>query len=151
VPSRSASTSATRRDLPTPAGPNTVASWHERDLAAFPANRRSTVRSSTRPTMGRSSRLVRPGATGLTVSSRQAATGAPLPFSVSGSSGVTSTASRTSVQVPPASRISPGLAACWSRAATLTVSPRASAWATAGSPASTSPVLTPVRSSSVTP
>ena len=109
------------------------------------------VRSASRPTMGRSSRRTRPGATGLTLSSRHAPTGALLPFRVSGSSAVTSTASRTSAQVAWPSNTSPELATCSSRAATFTVSPSANAWAVAGSPASTSPVLTPVRNSSDTP
>ena len=42
-------------------------------------------------------------------------------------------------------RTSPGLAACSRRAATFTASPVTSVWPVAGSPATTSPVLIPVR------
>ena len=47
-------------------------------------------------------------------------------------------------------RIWPGAACCSSRAATLTASPVTSAWPPAGSPATTSPLLMPVRVASRT-
>ena len=74
--------------------------------------------------------------------SRNAGTGSRFPFSSSGSTGSTVTASRTSDSVSAPIRISPGGAACSSRAATLTASPVTSV---SPSPATTSPVFTPVR------
>ena len=47
--------------------------------------------------------------------------------------------------VPTPIRTSPGAAACSRRAATFTASPVTSAWPAAGSPATTSPVFTPIR------
>jgi hypothetical protein len=61
-------------------------------------------------------------------------------------SSSTVTASRASARVSGPKRISPGAAACCSRAATLTASPVASR---SSVPVTTSPVLTPMRSSSV--
>ena len=55
------------------------------------------------------------------------------------------TTSRKSVCVAFPSKVSPGTAACWRRIATVTAAPVANGWPEAASPASTSPVLMPVR------
>ena len=57
----------------------------------------------------------------------------------------TSMASRASWTVSSPSRILPGVAACSSRAATLTASPVTMACPTVGSPETTSPVCIPIR------
>ena len=82
-----------------------------------------------------------------TATRRNAGTGSRFPFNSSGSTASTITASRTSDSVAAPIRISPGGAACSSRAATLTASPVTSV---SPSPATTSPVLTPVRNESAT-
>jgi hypothetical protein len=79
---------------------------------------------------------------------RYAVSGRDLPLAATGRTGSATTASRTSRYVDSPSSVSPGAAACSSRAATLTASPVASA---SGSPATTSPVLTPIRLSIRTP
>ncbi len=71
-----------------------------------------------------------------------AATGSDFPFTRSGSMGKVVATSRTSRYVASPIRISPGAAASSSRAATLTASPTVKRF---GSPAITSPVVTPVR------
>ena len=82
----------------------------------------------------------------MTSSSRYASTGSDFPLSASGSTASTRTASRTSERVPAPIRISPGGAACSSRAATLTASPVTSV--SPSPPTTTSPVLMPSRASS---
>jgi len=71
-----------------------------------------------------------------------AGTGSALPLRTSGSTGSASTASRTSAIVGSPIRISPGCAACSSRAATFTASPVARRSAV---PVTTSPVVSPMR------
>ena len=61
-----------------------------------------------------------------TETSRYAGTGSAFPFSVSGSTGSATTASRTSASVASPISTSPGAAACSNRAATFTASPVAS-------------------------
>ncbi len=68
------------------------------------------------------------------------------PRSSCGSSN--SNAPRTAATVRSPTRISPGSAACSSRAATLTGSPETNELPTRGLPTTTSPVLTPIRSAS---
>ena len=110
------------------------------------AARRSSASSAARPTIGvsrrRALRRVRPLRTSV---SRYAGSGSDLPLSASGSTGSAETAPRTRRKVGSPSRISPAGAACSRRAATLTASPVTRAWRGA-SPATTSPVLTPIRS-----
>ena len=80
---------------------------------------------------------------------RTAGTGSVFPFAFTASIRSTVTASRTSANVSSPSRISPGDAACSSRAATFTASPVAIVWSPA--PTTTSPVFTPIRQASVIP
>src|SRR5918999_1568445 len=68
-----------------------------------------------------------------------------LPLSASEPTGSTRTASRTRRRVVSLRTISPASAVCSRRAATLTASPVTSIWPASGSPATTSPVLMPVR------
>ncbi len=80
-----------------------------------------------------------------------AGTGSALPFSSSGSTGSASTASRRSRYVVSPRSTWPGSACCSRRAATFTASPVTNAFPPPGSPATTSPVLTPMRTWIVTP
>ena len=73
----------------------------------------------------------------------------PLAATVAGSSS--SKAPRTAAAVRSPTRISPGSAACSSRAATLTASPVTNELPTRGCPTTTSPVFTPMRSESASP
>ena len=100
--------------------------------------------------MGESSRRATPATPVVTSISRNAGIGSDLPFITSGSTGSAATASRTRRIVSPPSRTEPGSAACSSRAATFTASPVTSV-CPCGSPATTSPVLTPIRAASETP
>ena len=84
-------------------------------------------------------------ASSITSRSRNASTGADFPFRSSGSTDETRTASRTRRRVCVPIRISPGDAACSSRAATFTASPTTNV--SSSLPATTSPVLTPIRTS----
>src|SRR5262245_897416 len=140
-----ATNSVTSRVLPSPASPITVATRHARCVAASSNARRRASNSSPRPTIGESRCRAKAGEPGVTPRSRNAGTASVLPFSASGSMGSTVTASRTRSRVTAPIRISPGSAACSRRAATLTVSPVTNDWPDEGSPAMTSPVLTPVR------
>ena len=146
-----ARSSFTSRDLPIPAAPMTLITRHSRSRTASSKAVCSRSSSSWRSTIGESSRLANAGAPERTPSSRHARTGCDVPFSSSGSRGSTSTASRTSWYVVSPIRISPALAAASSRCATATAEPVANACPSAGSPATTSPVLTPVRKRSSMP
>ncbi len=73
-------------------------------------------------------------------------TGSDFPFRTRGSTASTRTASRTSALVSAPMSVSPGAAACSSRAATLTASPVTSV--SPSPPTTTSPVFTPIRASS---
>ncbi len=136
--------SSTSRDFPTPAGPSSVKRYDERCDTTLSKSSRSRWSSRSRPTIGESRRRTRPADAESMSSSRYAATGALLPLS-SSSTASTCTASRTSCCVSCPIKISPGSAFCSSRAATLTASPVTSA---SPSPATTSPVLTPIRACS---
>ena len=72
--------------------------------------------------------------------------GACLPFSSSGGSGSASTRARTSRNVDSASRISPGSACCWSRAALFAASPATKLRSGTRPLPATVPVLIPSRS-----
>ena len=112
----------------------------------------SSRRSSRpRPTRGESSLRANPGAPATTASSRHAETGSAFPFKESGSRGSTSTAFLTRRCVASPIRISPGLPEDSSRCATTTASPVAKDCPSAASPATTSPVLMPVRTASSMP
>ena len=112
---------------------------------------RSASSSDARPTIGVSRRRATPRMPAPTSTRRNASTGSTLPFKTSGSTGSATTASRTRLIVGAPIRISPGAAACSRRAATLTASPVTSDRCAAASPATTSPVFTPVRDAIVTP
>ncbi len=149
-PSR-ARASSTSRDFPIPASPSTVTSLHERSATTSSNADRIDTSSRSRPTMGASSRRVCGSAPGIRVTSRWAETGSVFPRAGTGSTGSITTASRTSRYVASPISTSPGAAACSSRAATFTASPVTSAWPAEGSPAITSPVLTPIRGTISTP
>ena len=141
--------SATRRDLPAPAAATIFTSRAEPEVTAASSSPRRVASSSARPTSGEA-------ATGAADAARMpislnAGIGSDLPLSASGSTGSRSaTAStRSRVSGPISTSLVP--AACSSRAATLTASPVTSRWPAAGSPDTTSPVLTPVRFWRVTP
>ena len=137
--------SATRRDLPTPAGPRSVNSWQVLSATASSKARQRRWRSRSRPTSG-AARLRSIAAASSTIPRmRWASTGRDFPFSSSGSSSSAVTASRTSARVSAPIRISPLDAACSSRAATLTASPVTRV--SPSPPTTTSPVLIPIRAS----
>ncbi len=137
-------TSRARRVLPIPGGPKAVTSRGARSASAASNADRTRASSSRRPTSGASSLRSKAGAPSTTRTSRCAGTGSGFPFAATGSTGSTSTASRASWSVGSPRRISPGSAACSSRAATLTASPVTRA---SPAPATTWPVLTPIRAS----
>ena len=151
APNERAATSCARRVLPTPAAPKTVTSRHDCSSSAVRYAACRTSRSGPRPTRGESRRRKIRSAPARTSSRRQLLTGSLLPLSENDSSGPARTRSATSRCVSRPSRISPGCAACWRRAATLTASPVAIVCSVVGSPTTTSPVLIPIRSSSRTP
>ena len=111
----------------------------------------SRNRSLARPTSAARRRCGRPGARGLTLTSRNASTVARFPFSVSGAMASASTAWPTSATVSRPSSTSPAGAACSSRAATLTMSPLVYTPPSASAPVTASPVLTPILIASSTP
>ena len=150
-PSARATSSLARRDLPSPGTPRIVKSRHERSSstrASAPARRSSSV---ARPTNGPSSLRTTPVAARSTSLSRQASTGSLLPLRLSGSTGSASTAPATSRCVSRPIRTPPAPAAASSRFAVFTTSPVTIVEAAAASPATTSPVLIPIRISSSTP
>ena len=98
-----------------------------RSAVTFSSAARSPPSSSSRPASAESSRREKPGAR----LDRQQAVGrdsSALPLSSSGSTAVTCTASRTRRSVSSPIRISSSVAACSSRAATLTASPVTKPW-----------------------
>ena len=143
-PSARSRNSRTRRDLPIPAVPRMVNRYGVRSRTARSNACQSWESSFSRPTIGASGRRVNGSAPATTSSRRRAATGSLLPFAATDGTGSARTASRTKPNVESPSRISPGAAACSSRAAVLTASPTA---IVCPSPATTSPVFTPVRAS----
>ena len=143
VPIRETS-SATRRDLPTPGSPRMVARRAAPDATTSSNTCSRRSRCSARPVNGvAAGRAIGPKPP--TSSRRYAGTGSDFPFAWSGSIASTRTASRTRRKVGSPSSTSPGPAACSSRAATLTGSPVTNVSRLALSPATTSPVLTPIR------
>ncbi len=143
MPSTRSRKSCTSLDLPTPAGPIRVKIRQALRSTTWSNSARSRSRSRSRPINGLRRSLATPPALRSRTRSRDAATADDFPLS-SSSSGSTRTASRTSCSVSSPSRISPGPAACSSRAATLTASPVTSV---SPSPATTAPVFTPMRGS----
>ena len=112
----------------------------QRDSACARCQASASVASSAeRPTKREA--WLRTGASS-TDTSRYAGTGAAFPFSSRCSTVPTSTPAATRPSVSSPIRISPGAAACSSRAATFTASPVASRSAV---PVTTSPVFTPIR------
>ena len=99
--------------------------------------------------MGESRRRANPATPAVTSTRRNAASGSDLPLTSSGGTGSATTASRTRRRVSSPMRTVPGSAACSRRAATFTASPVTSV--SACSPATTSPVFTPIRAASETP
>ena len=144
---RSTRNSRASRDLPIPGGPTIV---HElrQPLASHRScsaslQRRELVAHGRRT--GASIGRVKAGASGEHLEQAVSRDRSALPFSVERlATASTRKASRTSGTVASPSRISPGPAACSSRAATLTASPGDERLARARP--TTSPVLTPMRS-----
>ena len=137
--------------LPTPASPSTVTSTGRTALDRAPyarlqplellARARRTADASPPTPRGRISESAR-------TSGRHAT---PSGFALRldrTSRSPNSNAPRTAATVRSPTRISPGSAACSSRAATLTASPLTNELPSRGRPATTSPVLTPMRSDS---
>ena len=145
APRRRRGTRATSRDLPIPAAPTTV---HElrHSLAPRLARMRLAEPASSRDAADerrvdpRARTRARPASTS---SRRNAATGSALPFSSSGATASTSTARGRAACVSPPIRISPGCGRL--------LQPRGDVDRVAGderlaaSPATTSPVLMPIR------
>ena len=104
--------------------------------------------SAVRPTRGAS--VLRGSASDVrsTSTSRWAVSLSGFPFAGRGGAAVVVTACWTTFDVSSPSRISPGCAACSIRFATLTASPVTKPWPDDESPATTSPVLMPIRISS---
>ena len=117
--------SRARRDLPTPAGAEDGDELAGAALDAPASNACSSVASSPLAADERRVEPARPArrAPASTSSSRQAATGSALPFSASGSDALGHDGVADEAVGRLAERISPGSAACSSRAATLTASP----------------------------
>ena len=138
--STAARNSAASRDLPTPGSPTTVTSSQRRSSSA---RCQASAERSQLASPADERRLV-PRARALRAP-RRAGRPAPAPPSPSARAArpARSRPRRcTSASVSSPIRISPGCAACSSRAATLTASPVASR---SSVPVTTSPVLTPIR------
>ncbi len=136
--------SCVRRDLPSPAAARTVTRRHLLSEIACSSSPARLASSRSRPKRGRPSGRRSPSPSRME-RTRYAGTGSGLPLSSSFPTGSTSTASRTSRYVDWPMRMPRGGAACSRRAATLTTSPVASRCPLVLSPATTSPVFTPVR------
>ena len=148
APSSPSRNSWARRDFPTPAAPSTVNSWHERFSSASPtrlagAAARAPGRPS-RPCERRDGGSRRYGHEPVSRDRCRLALQRRAARAASTIDRVARRAARVSAPI----RISPGRAACSSRAVTLTASPVASRSCV---PVTTSPVLTPIRSSSDVP
>ena len=115
-------------------------SWQERSRTRRANASRRPRQLAFRPTIGR--REAPLAARRAPPSRRIAGTGSAFPSARAADGSPTSTAARTSRSVASPIRISPGAAACSSRAATFTASPVASR---SSVPVTTSPVLTPIR------
>ena len=149
--SSSIASSRAIRDFPIPAVPRMVTMPQRRASNASRTSRRSASSSFVRLTSGASSRRAYPDASVSTSSRRKRATGSRLPFAEKRSRGPTLTASFTSGYVAVPIRIVPGSAACSSRLARFTASPVTNPSPDPWSPATTSPVLMPIRQASSTP
>ena len=138
--------SETSRLFPTPACPNTVTSWGERSRATRAAASRSKASSSSRP-ITRAEESARARLRGLASSALQTWTGSALPFARSSRWSPYEISLCVARIVRSPTSTSPGTASCSNRAATLTASPvtMSSPRAIASRPATTSPVLTPIR------
>ncbi len=149
VPTRETN-SATSRDFPTPGSPTTVTRRQTGAAATEASSRSSSSSCSARPVKG-----VPPRRTGgrrsATSSRRYALTGVDFPLASIAATGSARTTSRTSLYVASPISTWPGPAACSRRAATLTGSPVTNVSRSEASPATTSPVLTPMRSEIVVP
>ena len=85
------------------------------------------------------------------VSTRREMSPPGLPLALDGAGSLNSNAPAAAVTVRSPARISPGAAACSSRAATLTASPVTNELPSRGRPTTTSPVLTPIRTANRSP
>ena len=141
-------TRATSRDLPTPAAPSTVKSWHERSASACASAARRRSSSRSRPTIAPRARPGRRRSRDTDTSRYAVQQARTCPSARAARPARRRPRRERARSVSAPSRISPGWAACSSRAATLTASPVASR---SSVPVTTSPVLTPIRSSSAVP
>ena len=138
-------------DLPIPAGPISETRPHLRSPNSRSIAALISSSSPTRPTRGASSRRAYPAAVASTSSRASRVTGWLFPLALNRSRGPTLTASLTSGYVAVPIRIAPFSAACSSRLARFTASPVTNDSPVPGSPATTSPVLMPMRQASSTP
>ncbi len=130
-----------------PAGPTTETS-RTRDSRSVAWKRSLSCRSSSaRPTNGasRASVRLRPPRSAMTRVARQAATGAPLPLSVSSPIGSNAIARDAARNVLSPTITVPGSAAPWRRAAVFTESPTIMPSPSAPTRTTASPVSTPAR------
>ena len=142
--------SSMRRDLPTPASPITVTRSALSQLDRLGERAPELLELALAAHHGCVETDVSPESPRTSIR-RYARTGSDFPLSSSGSTSSTSTKSRTSRYVRSPSRTSCAPAACSRRAATFTASPVTRRCPAVGSPATTCPVLTPVRTVSRTP
>ena len=147
--------SARRRDLPTPADPNSVTSCGTRSRTTRVEIAARTASSSSLPMIGADSPSIprRSGSTRGVAREPRRGPDARLPFAAIPPRSSYSTSRLVAARVRSPTSTSPGSAACCSRAATLTASPL-----TISSPRAadsrldtTSPVLTPMRSPTSAP
>ncbi len=154
MPPALARSSASRRLLPTPGSPTTIAA-RPRPASISSSSPARRVHSSSRPTSGRvAAASARTGATISRASTiSHASTGTLLPFAAMVPSGRPTNAWATYCHVSAVTSTVPGRAAASTRAATFTVSPRASSVSSPGRSPSTiaRPVLTPTLTSGSTP
>ncbi len=150
-PATAARNSATRRLLPTPGGPTTIALAGRRSAITRSNVACSASSSATRPMRGADSGTTAGSRSASIAMRRTAWTGSDLPLAAIARTGSPVAVWRTSRHVVSPTRISPAAAACSRRAAVFTASPVTRVCRAAGSPATTCPVWMPVRVAIDTP
>ena len=139
------------RDFPIPASPISVRRWARECSTARSTTDRISVSSTSRPTNGPyGRRRLRYAPAGANRSTAYAVTGPVRPRTASDRGATMRTSGSTARNVRSPTSTSPGSAACWSRAARLTASPVTRKSRPGVVPVTTSPVLTPIRSTNGT-
>ena len=135
--------SAISRDFPTPASPSSSKDWPRPEWRSSAA-RSSVAASASRPTSGVS---IRSRSEVLRRISLHAGTGASRPFSDNAPTGSSENRGISRRAVLSPTRIVPGSAAAWIRAAMLVMSPSTTdrGWAAPTAPTAASPLLMPTR------